>query len=114
MPDIDMWAIDKSDESEVFGTELPASAEQIWQGKNCETVLVELMCIYDSDGLHASSLENENVVLRPADVARVEAKALGQGEDSKRGAAEAQEFIELARTYYRDCPDKALVVGAWI
>ena len=114
MPDIDMWSIDNSDESEVCGTELPESAEHIWQGKNCETVLVELMCIYDSDGLYAGSLENENMVLRPADVARVEAKVRGHGENSERGAAEAREFIELARRYQRDRSDKALVVGAWI
>lgn len=114
MPDIDMWAIDKSDESEICGTELPESAEHIWQGKNCETVLIALMCIYDSDGLYAGSLENENMVLRPADVACVEAKVLGNGESSERGAAEDREFIELARSYHRDRPDKALVVGAWM
>ena len=114
MPDIDMWAIDRKDESEVCGTELPASAERIWRGKNCERVLVALMCIYDSEGLYAESLENENMVLRPVDVARVESKLLGQGERSERGTAEAREFIELARAYHRDRPDKALVVGAWI
>ncbi|MCY4580776.1 MAG: hypothetical protein OXD31_17250 [Chloroflexi bacterium] len=114
MPDIDMWAIDMREQGEVCGTELPASAERIWQGKNCETVLVELMCICDSDGLYSGSPESENMVLRPADVARVEAAVLGQGEDSESGAAEAREFIELARTYHRERPDKALVVGAWI
>lgn len=114
MPDIDMWAIDKADANEVCGTELPESAEHIWRGKNCERVLFALMCIYDADGQYAGSLETENMVLRPADVARVEAKLVGRGEDSERGAAEAQEFLDLARTYHRNRPDKALVVGVWI
>ena len=114
MSDIDMWAIDKADESEICGTELPESAEHIWRGKNCERLLFALMCFYDDEDLYAGSLDKENMVLRPADVARVEAKLLGRPESSKKGAAEAREFVELARSYHRERPDKSLVVGAWI
>ena len=114
MPDIDMWAIDRKDEAMVYGTDLPPSAEHVWQSKNCDGVMIELMCIYDEDGLYCGSLESENMVLRPADVSRVEARVLGNGEYTADGEKEVREFIDLAREYQERHPDKSLVVGVWI
>ncbi len=113
MPDLDMWKIDKDEVHDVPGTaDLPPSAEHVYCGKNCIETMDTLANIYTQHDPYGSIGES-NMVLHREHIDAIERCINSNGEDSKTGEQEANEFIVAAREVMSKEPDKALVVGVW-